>query len=295
MAKLHVLLDIDDTLQKFVRDYTAKGGANQVKQAVEAGFEVKTWSRRGLSDVGADGKNGFCLRPGLREFMDFLFANYEVSLWTASEWEYADAFANVLTNGNPAKFKDILSDEDYGLSVGLNKGKDGKNLHYLFYDYNEKYIDENPRIVDTLAKRNRNIEETNEQREEDGKPIFSPNVKKLFTGYAPCNTVLIDDAAYNINDKNRQNFIRIQPFGGHTESKENKMSPLTLDKADSELAKIIEILKSLKLDCSDSEKLLLPPPPGDAWTTATWTQTAGRRTRKVRRRRLRNARSLKRK
>ena len=166
---------------------------------------------------------------------------------------------------------------------------------YLFYDYNEKYIKENPRIVDTLAKRNRNIEQTNEQREEDGKPIFSPKVKKLFTGYAPCNTVLIDDAAYNINDKNRQNFIRIAPFGGHTESKENKMSPLTLDKADSELAKIAEILKSLKLDCSDSESLLLPPPPGEAWTTATWTQTAGRRTRKVRRRRLRNARSLRRK
>jgi hypothetical protein len=224
MAKLHVVLDIDDTLLKNLK----KPILDMVPKDIQDKLKI----------VEGRGRY-FVLRPGVREFLDFLFANCYVSIWTWSDYDYAMEIANILTDRHPEKFKDILSEEDADTSRGLHNAG-GKDLNYLWYDYNEKYA--TPEI---LKERNANITETNEDREYR----YNPNPKKLFTGYKPCNTILIDDATYNLNSSNRWNLFLIPPWGGHT----TKGAPVSVDfnlddrvfeKMQERLTKIIELTDS---------------------------------------------------
>jgi hypothetical protein len=266
-GKLYVVLDIDDTLQKFMKSEKA------IAAAEAAGIEV-------LKVKPTDTK-GFALRPHLREFMAYLFEHHYVSLWTWSGYDYATTFAKLVTDGHPERFKDILSAEDADMSSSLHEGVKGKNLHYLWYDFNEKYKDKNPRAVEHLAKRNANIKKINEGLEEKEEERLSPQPKKLFTGYAPCNTILIDDAGYNVNKANKLNLIKIKPFGGHTETKENRDAIPDLDAKDDELVKITEKLKELAstMNCvgddDEEEKPIMKEGP--------FTTGGKRKTRKLRR------------
>jgi hypothetical protein len=190
MAKLHVVLDIDDTLQKFVR------GADTIASLRKQGIKVDE-----LMDKAGNSKNmGFALRPNLKTFMDYLYANHKVSLWTWSDAGYALEFANSITENNPKRFKDIMSEEDANEAAAIDEDFAGKNLNYLW---------------------------------DKG------------TGYTPGNTILIDDAEYNIHEVNMANMIKIRPFGGHTESKANKGAPPVLDVNDTELLTVIKFLKEI--------------------------------------------------
>ena len=224
--KLYILLDIDDTLLKNTKNSLLPSVPNIGKFETAPNLKNST----------------FVLRPHVREFMDYLFANHYVSIWTWSDYPYAMRVAELLSGGNISKFKDILSEEDADISSKIHK-VGGKDLNYLWYDYNEKYI--TPETRAKLEKRNANISSINEELEEDGREHFAPK-KVPFTGYAPCNTVLIDDAAYNVNASNKFNLIRIKPFGGHTETAATKGSVPVFDDTDDEFPKIIKQLEELR-------------------------------------------------
>jgi hypothetical protein len=226
-GKLYVLLDIDDTLLKNIKDSDMSRVPN-----------IDRFDKA----VNIPGKT-LVLRPHLQQFMDYLFDNHYVSLWTWSDHAYAMRVANVLTGNNPKKFKDILSEEDADISSTIHNVH-GKDLNYLWYDYNAKYIK-----LDTfnkLCSRNNNIRKINDEREAEGKEPLNEKLKVPFTGYAPCNTILIDDADYNVNNSNRNNLIQIKPFGGHTTTKKTAGVVPTFDDTDTELLKIIETLEQLK-------------------------------------------------
>ena len=235
--KLYILLDIDDTLLKNTKNTILPSIPNLDK------FETAPNLKR----------DTLVLRPHVREFMDYLFKNHYVSIWTWSDYGYAMRVATLLSNGDPTKFKDILSEEDADISATLHK-IGGKDLNYLWYDYNEKYI--KPETREKLNQRNTNISKINAQREEEGLEVYAPT-KIPFTGYAPCNTILVDDADYNVNTSNQFNLIKIKPFGGHTESKLTKGSVPMFDDKDDEFLKIMKYLEELKAKkaCEKDEEL----------------------------------------
>jgi len=243
-GKLYVVLDIDDTLLKNIKD--------SFKPRIPNINEFET-------AVNIPGKT-LVLRPYVREFMDYLFNNHYVSLWTWSDYPYALRVANVLTNGHPEMFKDILSEEDADMSKKLDPSMSGKNLNYLWYAGNEKYINMpvNAKFKAALEKRNRFIERTNDERESQEFEMFFPGQKQPFTGYAPCNTILIDDADYNKNEANIYNLIQIKPFGGHTTTGDTASAIPIFDLDDTELLKIKDRLEEYRqkamIACKD-EKL----------------------------------------
>lgn len=110
-----------------------------------------------------------------------------------------------------------------------------------------------------LAKRNAGIADINEEREAGGEAPWNPNPKTFFTGYQPCNTVLVDDAEYNYKvPATRKNMVLIKPFGGKTETAATKGSIPVLDKNDVGLLKTLEILKAVDQSCRDSDAPLYP-------------------------------------
>jgi hypothetical protein len=190
MAKLHVVLDIDDTLQKFVR------GADTIAAVRAQGIKVDEV----MNKDGTSKNIGFALRPNLKTFMDYLKDNHIVSLWTWSDAGYARDFATSITENNLKRFKEIMSEEHANEAAAIDEDFPGKNLNYLW---------------------------------DKG------------TGYTPGNTVLIDDAEYNVHEVNMANMIKIRPFGGHTESKANRGIIPVLDKNDTELLTVIKFLKEI--------------------------------------------------
>jgi hypothetical protein len=223
-GKLYVVLDIDDTLLKNIKDSFKEGIPNLDE------FETA---------VNIPGKT-LVLRPHVREFMDYLFKNHYVSLWTWSDYPYALRVAKILTNGHPEMFKDILAEEDANMSRKIDLKISGKNLNYLWYAINEKYINmpANSKFKAALDKRNAIIKYINAKKDENGDEIYFPGQKKPLTGYEPCNTLLIDDADYNNNDANVFNLIQIKPFGGHTTTGNTANKIPTFDANDTELLKI---------------------------------------------------------
>jgi hypothetical protein len=187
-------------------------------------------------------------------------------------------------------FKDILAEEDADMSKKLDPGMRGKNLNYLWYAGNKSYINMpvNAKFKAALEKRNANISKINAERVDNDEDIYDPKQKAPFTGYAPCNTILIDDADYNKNKANIYNLIQIKPFGGHTTTGDTASEIPIFDLDDTELLKIKDRLeeyrKKAMIACKD-EKL------GDEKNLMAGRRTRRhkrhiKKTRKVRRRKL---------
>lgn len=110
-----------------------------------------------------------------------------------------------------------------------------------------------------LNKRNATISAINEERGDNDEELWNPGPKTFFTGYKPCNTVLVDDAEYNyVVPATRKNMVLIKPFGGKTESAATKGSVPTLDENDQGLLKTLEILKAVDQSCRDPHAALYP-------------------------------------
>lgn len=226
--KLHIVLDIDDTLLKNIKNEVRDMIPNLNKFELAPNTKDKT----------------FVLRPHVREFMKYLFRNHYVSIWTWSDYPYALRVANLLTDGHPEMFKDILAEEDADISSKLHK-VDGKDMNYLWYDYNEKHI--TPETKAKLDQRNANIDKINAERVEEGGIAFNPAPKVPFTGYAHCNTILIDDADYNMEvPASKFNMIQIKPFGGHTTTHGTAGVVPEFDEKDRELQCMIGKLEELR-------------------------------------------------
>jgi len=210
--KLYVILDINKTLVKHKK--------NPVK-----GF-----------DLLEDSRGYLVLRPHLRTFLEYLFKHHHVSLWTWNNHEYAMKFAELITDGHPEKFKDIMSTEDGILASNLDPEFKGKNLNHLWFGFNE--LSKSQDAIEYMEKRHEMLEE----RRKSKKYAFSTH-KHFFTDYKPCNTILIDDSDVHNHDINRKNILQIPPF-------------TATNKNDTELLKMIDKLKKIRIDCNTNAPIL---------------------------------------
>lgn len=97
--RMNVILDLDNTIINALEEYE--------RESLPLGFQ----SQFEFKDIVAYGMRIFA-RPGLQRFLDFLFANFNVSVFTAAEQEYALFIINnfLLTRPN-------------------------RKVHYLFFRY----------------------------------------------------------------------------------------------------------------------------------------------------------------
>ena len=96
-------------------------------------------------------------RPGLQKFLDYLFANFNVSVWTAASKDYAlFIIENMILKNHPKRKLDyILFSYHCDLSEKVKGGS--KNLEMLSDVYqlpgytkeNTIIVDDNPEVVDT--------------------------------------------------------------------------------------------------------------------------------------------------
>jgi hypothetical protein len=223
---LNVLLDIDETLLRFVK--------KDVWDSIPNRTEFSTVFYKDCV---------FMLRPNLRNFLNFLFSNYNVSIWTWGSADYAMIVANILTDGQPHKFKDILSLEDSEIASMINE-TGGKDLRYIWYHFNKDYSPED--IREKIEWRNQSIEIINQDRNGLQKPLYSKEPMYLFSGYTPRNTILIDDAPYNVVEPNKFNMILVKSFG-------TRQDVPIMDPIDNEFDRIAQILETV----DDHHKLLI--------------------------------------
>lgn len=113
--KLNVILDLDETVVHFLKE---------AKWAEVPDADKPKYQTHGT-------KNVFVLRPHLREFMDELFANYNVCIWTWSDADYAQDVANILSDKQPQKFTHIWSEAH--ADEATEKHGCNKDLNYIWY------------------------------------------------------------------------------------------------------------------------------------------------------------------
>lgn len=161
-------------------------------------------------------------RPHLKQFLSFLFKNFRVSLWTMSERDYAHNIANVLLKLLKAhpdrKFAHIFSADD-----DADHDESAHSLHGNNKDLNwlwYKYAND-------------------------------------YSGYAECNTVLIDDLPANAcNTSNRNNAIKVEPFALFGEVK-RRTDPYEDVSQDNVLPQLKTILKKVLVNqraCHDDDE-----------------------------------------
>jgi hypothetical protein len=216
---LNVLLDIDETLLRYVK--------RDIWERIPNRMEFSTIFYRDYV---------FMLRPNVRDFLNYLFSKFIVSIWTWGCADYAQIVSNILTDGQPQKFKDILSLEDAEIAANINE-TGGKDLRYLWYHFDELHSPE--WIREKIEWRNSAIDVINEDRIKEQKPPYSRAPMKLFSGYTPSNTILIDDAPHNLVVPNKFNMILVNSFG-------SKFTEVPIiDHIDNEFDRITQILDTL--------------------------------------------------
>lgn len=79
-------------------------------------------------------------RPGLQEFLDYLFKNFNVSVWTAGSKDYAlyivDSIIMKPTTGS--KSSNSSNNSSSGGSGGSKNSEPSRKLDYIFYSYHCK-------------------------------------------------------------------------------------------------------------------------------------------------------------
>lgn len=193
MNKLNIILDIDETLVYFIKK----------------GYFSHSWDKLSVEEktkysVVEHPHGIFIKRPHLDTFFDYLFENYNVSIWTWSDNDYAHGVVNTFIKmDHPERLlKHVLSDKH--ASKAANIYGQSKDLRFFWEALNE---------------------------EEDA-PVF-----------APSNTILIDDLPGNsVNTANRDNSITIKPFALFGEVKD-RSDPYEDVSNDDSLLKVIELLK----------------------------------------------------
>jgi len=119
---LNVILDIDETFVYFINKKYRAHSWDKLSESEKAKYQY--------NEVGG---HVLILRPHLQEFLDFLFANCSVSLWTWSDAEYADMIATTLITAlkPDSRVRFVLSEEDAARSAELHGHS--KDLNMLWY------------------------------------------------------------------------------------------------------------------------------------------------------------------
>jgi hypothetical protein len=200
--KLNVILDIDETLlyfiQKRYQSYSWDTLSNEEKNKYKD--NIRSYKNGNL----------LILRPNLDKFLKFLFKNCNVSIWTASEFEYAEFIVEqfILPYGIP---KYVLSERQGELSRELHGNT--KDLNLLWYGTDRSYSGDSSRLI--------------------------------YKGFNESNTILIDDLPQATqNPSNKKNSIAITRFGLFGEAKD-RSDPYRDVSKDDALLQTIDLLRKL--------------------------------------------------
>ena len=122
-CKLNVILDIDETFVYFINKKYFAHSWDTISDAEKAKYVVH------------DHKDGvFIERPHLEAFLDYLFENCTVSVWTWSDADYAEGVVKrfLIRGRDDRKVEHIYSEDDAAASSKLHGNS--KDLHYLWYE-----------------------------------------------------------------------------------------------------------------------------------------------------------------
>ena len=164
--KKNVILDLDETI------INATPTDDAVKKFEKQPEFKKTIDKFTWHDM--DGTYIICERPHLSDFMDWLFKNFNVSVWTAAS-------------------------KDYALFIIKNSilcGKEDRKLQFIFFDY---HCDLSQIVYKDQDEPQKKLE------------LLYENGPFNLKGFNKNNTVLLDDKSYN-KDCNGPNCIQVLPF-----------------------------------------------------------------------------------
>lgn len=134
MKKLNILLDLDNTIISSV--------SRKEEQPDSSKMDLFEWE-------DMDGKYLTFARPGLEEFLDFLFANFNVSVWTAASKSYAlFIIDNFILTKPDRKLKYIFF--SYHCKESKKKESSLKRLKMLwtYFGLNKQFNENNTYIID---------------------------------------------------------------------------------------------------------------------------------------------------
>jgi TFIIF-interacting CTD phosphatase-like protein len=133
-SKLNILLDLDETL------------INSIYPS-EFDFESKVEKAKKFTFYDMDKDYIIFERPNLQEFLDYLFKNFKVSIWTAASKSYALFIIDkiILGNNPDRKLEYIFFDYHCGIS---KKNSDSSKKLDMLWDYFEiKGMNEDNTII----------------------------------------------------------------------------------------------------------------------------------------------------
>ena len=175
MSKINLVLDLDNTLISSISTREMK--------------KIKSIDKRKLQYKDMDSYYRVFYRPHLKEFLDYAFENFNVTVWTAASRDYA-AFIidNILLNTSSKNTKGTRKKQ---------KTHPTRQLKMFFYDDN---CDQSQDMYDKESPK-------------DLKYLYH------FDGYHPCNTIIIDDL-YEVYQANPKQTIRAVYFDAKKEVSE---------------------------------------------------------------------------
>lgn len=98
-TKINVILDLDNTLISAIDE----------EEAELMGLEVLAERQRKLTWINMEDEFKIFSRPGLQKFLSWLFANFNVSVWTAASKTYASfIIQNIVIAGIPGRKLDYI-------------------------------------------------------------------------------------------------------------------------------------------------------------------------------------------
>lgn len=163
---MNVILDLDNTIiSSLTKKEMEKGRYNEITEELEH-FHKDNIKK--IENMKMDGEYTVFIRPHLDVFLDYLFENFEVSVWTAASENYAKfIIENIILRGNRSdkKLKEFLHSKHCDKSQKKYSKKSPKDLRYLFNenDYKQDFSNCNTVIIDDLYEVNR-VNSTNTLR-----------------------------------------------------------------------------------------------------------------------------------
>ena len=136
MSKTNICLDLDQTLIS-------------AEPSEEYNFTKNKQKSKKFIYHDMDGYYIVFERPGLQEFLNYLFENFNVSIWTAASKDYALFIIDkIILNNNPNRKLDYIF-FSYHCDLSKNMKKGSKDLSMLWDIYKIKgYTKDNTVILD---------------------------------------------------------------------------------------------------------------------------------------------------
>lgn len=148
-TKINVILDLDNTLISAIDE----------EEAELMGLEVLAARQRNLTWLNMEDEFKIFSRPGLQDFLSWLFANFNVSVWTAASKTYASfIIQNFVIVGKPERKLDYVlfshhcheSNRSRKFQKSLSMMSD---IFPLGYDITNTYIiDDNKEVFEAQPK-----------------------------------------------------------------------------------------------------------------------------------------------